>query len=75
MNLVEAGAGTGKTYTIEHLVVDLLLRTDASLEEILVVTFTEKATTELRRRIRRLIALPPDRSGRPNQLADLRRSC
>ncbi len=53
--VIEASAGTGKTYTIEHLVVDLLLRTEARLEEILVVTFTEKATAELRRRIRALI--------------------
>lgn len=50
--VIEASAGTGKTFTIEHLVVDRLLRTDATLEEILVVTFTEKATTELRSRIR-----------------------
>ncbi len=54
-SVIEASAGTGKTYTIEHLVVDRLLGTDASLEEILVVTFTEKATSELRKRIRTLI--------------------
>lgn len=53
--VIEASAGTGKTYTLEHLVVDRLLRTDATLEELLVVTFTDKATTELRARIRRLI--------------------
>ena len=53
--VVEASAGTGKTYTIEHLVVDRLLRAGATLEELLVVTFTDKATTELRARIRALI--------------------
>ncbi len=53
--VIEASAGTGKTYTLEHLVVDRLLRTDLTLDRILVVTFTEKATGELRARIRLLI--------------------
>lgn len=53
--VVEASAGTGKTYLIEHRVVDLLLSTDTLIEQILVVTFTEKATAELRFRVRRLI--------------------
>lgn len=53
--VIEASAGTGKTYLIEHLVLDLLLTTTCSLEEILVVTFTEKATAELRGRIRTLL--------------------
>jgi exodeoxyribonuclease V beta subunit len=51
--VVEASAGTGKTYILEHLVVDLLLRRDARLDQILVVTFTEKATAELGDRVRR----------------------
>ena len=53
--VIEASAGTGKTYTLEHLVVDILLTTSAKLENILVVTFTDKATGELKRRIRALI--------------------
>ncbi len=54
--LIAASAGTGKTYTLEHLVVDLLLgEEDIELEQILVVTFTEKATSELKVRVRRLI--------------------
>jgi exodeoxyribonuclease V beta subunit len=53
--VVEASAGTGKTYLLEHLVVDRVLRGDARLEEILVVTFTEKATFELVRRLRALL--------------------
>jgi exodeoxyribonuclease V beta subunit len=54
--VIEAHAGTGKTYTIEHLVVDLLLSKEAYLiEEILIVTFTDKAARELRERIRALI--------------------
>jgi exodeoxyribonuclease V beta subunit len=51
--LIEASAGTGKTYTIENLVVRLLKETpDLDLENILLVTFTEKATGELKQRIR-----------------------
>ena len=62
--VVEASAGTGKTYVLEHLVIDLLLRRQAELEQILVVTFTEKATAELVQRVRQKIAqlahLTPD---------------
>ncbi len=50
--VVEASAGTGKTFVLEHLVVDLLLSQGAKLDEILVVTFTEKATAELTTRVR-----------------------
>jgi exodeoxyribonuclease V beta subunit len=49
---LEASAGTGKTFTIEHLVVRLLLETDFTLEQILIVTFTRAATRELKVRIR-----------------------
>jgi exodeoxyribonuclease V beta subunit len=54
--VVEASAGTGKTHLIEHLVVDRLIRGDARIDEILVVTFTDRAAAELRRRIRALLA-------------------
>ena len=51
--IIEASAGTGKTYTIENLVIRLLKeRKDIELEKILLVTFTEKATSELKFRIR-----------------------
>ena len=69
--VIEASAGTGKTYTIEHLAVDLLLTTDADIENILVVTFTEKATAELvsrvRQKLRELVELRVDKAnGRPD---------
>jgi len=50
--LVEASAGTGKTYAMTTLLVRLVAQYDYSLDQILVVTFTEAATAELRRRIR-----------------------
>jgi hypothetical protein len=53
--IIEASAGTGKTYAIEHLILELLRTTARTIEEILVVTFTDKATAELRARIRAAI--------------------
>lgn len=54
--IIEASAGTGKTYTIEHLVVDLLLKNpQLRIPQILIVTFTERATFELGARIRQLL--------------------
>lgn len=50
--VIEASAGTGKTFTLEHLVVELVLAGDVPLDRVLVVTFTEKATNELRVRVR-----------------------
>ena len=50
--MLEASAGTGKTFAIEHLLVEILLRRDIGLDQILCVTFTEKAAAELRARIR-----------------------
>ncbi|KFK92393.1 MULTISPECIES: exodeoxyribonuclease V subunit beta [unclassified Serratia (in: enterobacteria)] len=58
--LIEASAGTGKTFTIGVLYLRLLLglgqaaafHRPLTVEEILVVTFTEAATEELRGRIR-----------------------
>jgi exodeoxyribonuclease V beta subunit len=55
--VIEASAGTGKTHTIEHLVVNLLKNGKVnSLDEILVVTFTEKAAAELRDRVSKKIS-------------------
>ncbi len=51
-NNVEASAGTGKTYNITTLYLRLLLESGLKVEQILVVTFTEAATAELRQRIR-----------------------
>ena len=51
-NLIEASAGTGKTYTIEGLFVRLILEKQLLVDQILVVTFTNAATEELKDRIR-----------------------
>jgi exodeoxyribonuclease V beta subunit len=75
---IEASAGTGKTYTIEHLVLRLLMeRPDLQLEEILLVTYTEKAAGELKARIRLKIetalageAIPPAQSRKLGAVLD-----
>ena len=54
--LIEASAGTGKTYTLTGLFVRLLLEKGLTVDQILVVTFTDAATEELRDRIRRRLA-------------------
>ena len=55
MALIEASAGTGKTYTLANLYLRYLLEKAYTPEQILVVTFTEAATQELRDRIRQSI--------------------
>src|SRR5208282_4534230 len=50
--LVMAGAGTGKTHTLVARCLDCLCRERATLDEILVVTFTEAAATEMKQRLR-----------------------
>ncbi len=50
-NLIEASAGTGKTYTITGLFIRLIVEKNISPEKILVVTFTRAAVDELRDRL------------------------
>jgi ATP-dependent helicase/nuclease subunit A len=50
--LVMAGAGTGKTHTLVERCLDLIRAEKVSLDEILIVTFTEMAAMEMRGRLR-----------------------
>src|SRR5207245_9011350 len=54
--VIEASAGTGKTTTISAIVLRLLEEQRIPIEQILVATYTELATAELRGRIRETIA-------------------
>ena len=54
--VVTAGAGTGKTSLIIERVLYQLLAAGRSLEQIAVITFTEKAAAELRDRLEEAIA-------------------
>ena len=51
-NLIEASAGTGKTWTIAALFLRLVLLEHMAVDKILVVTFTNAATAELKTRLR-----------------------
>jgi len=55
-SLIEASAGTGKTFTIAGLFLRLILEKDLSVRQILVVTYTTAATEELRHRVRQTLA-------------------
>ncbi|MEO9079579.1 MAG: exodeoxyribonuclease V subunit beta [Rhodanobacter sp.] len=51
--LIEASAGTGKTWNIGVIYLRLLLERGLTVEQILVTTFTDAAAQELRERLRR----------------------
>lgn len=53
--LIEASAGTGKTYNITRLYLRLLLESKLGVDRILVMTFTKAATEELRGRLATLL--------------------
>lgn len=50
-HLIEASAGTGKTFNITRIYLRLLLEKQLTVEQILVMTFTKDATEEIRGRI------------------------
>jgi exodeoxyribonuclease V beta subunit len=52
LNVIEASAGTGKTWTIAGLYLRLVVERGLDVERILTVSFTKAATAELRERIR-----------------------
>ncbi len=55
VSLIEASAGTGKTYNIQNLFVRMIMEKNFPVESILVVTFTDAATRELKARIRSIL--------------------
>lgn len=76
--VLEASAGTGKTFTIAGLVTRYLASGAATVEEVLVVTFGRAASQELRARVRerlvaaeRLLGAPdPDAAAAPSDPVD-----
>ncbi len=73
VQLIEAGAGTGKTFNIAGLFLRLIVEKGFTVDEILVVTYTKAATEELKRRIRqRLISAKTAlNTGEYDQLIDV----
>ncbi|MFN2557825.1 MAG: UvrD-helicase domain-containing protein [Nitriliruptorales bacterium] len=75
VTMLEASAGTGKTYTIAGLVTRWVAETRLRLPNLLVVTFTRAATAELRDRVRRHLVAAADhleaaQEGRAADIAD-----
>ncbi len=50
--MLEASAGTGKTFTLAALVTRYVAEGGATLDEMLLITFGRAATQELRERVR-----------------------
>ncbi|HDS0951169.1 TPA: exodeoxyribonuclease V subunit beta [Stenotrophomonas maltophilia] len=75
IGLIEASAGTGKTFTLATLFTRLVVEHGLRIGQILAVTFTDAATQELRKRIRerlalaaRLVDLAPEEGEAPDAL-------
>ena len=52
ITVLEASAGTGKTFALAGLVTRYLAETDMTLGEMLLITFNRAASRELRERVR-----------------------
>lgn len=55
VTLIEASAGTGKTYTLCRIILRLIISEGIPIDRILAITFTQAATEELISRIRELL--------------------
>jgi exodeoxyribonuclease V beta subunit len=55
VNLIEASAGTGKTHALAGLYLRFLIEEGLAARQLLVITYTNAATAELKRRIRQMI--------------------
>ena len=49
---LDASAGTGKTFTLENFIARLITESGINVNQILVMTFTEKAAGEIKSRVR-----------------------
>jgi len=56
LTLLEAGAGTGKTYSLVRVIARHLVENDLSIDQILTVTFTRAATAEIKGRLHELLS-------------------
>ena len=70
--VLEASAGTGKTFALAGLVTRYLAQTDATLDEMLLITFNRAASRELRERVRdQIVAAVAALDGRAAPASDL----
>ena len=54
-NLIEASAGTGKTYSVALLAIRFIVEKEVPLQQLLMVTFTKAAVAELEARVRHFV--------------------
>jgi exodeoxyribonuclease V beta subunit len=73
--VIEASAGTGKTYSLIEMVMRLITEQGMSLEQILLVTYTDQATGELKSRIRARIVEALSEVGCDSELRDHLEQC
>ena len=69
--LIEASAGTGKTYTIGLIVIRLLLEKLLPIQKIVLITFTEAATADLKKKTAEKIMEALDRWKKDDNNDDL----
>lgn len=65
LHLIEASAGTGKTFSIQTLYLRLVVEKGIPVQQILVLTFTKAAAHELRDRLRKILERARDFLMRP----------
>ena len=70
--LIEASAGTGKTYALTTLAARLVVEAEVPIDRLLVVTFTVAATGELRSRLRRTLLAARNATEAPTASANAR---
>src|ERR1700722_17825445 len=70
--VLEASAGTGKTFTLAGLVTRYIAEGVATLDQMLLITFSRAATQELRDRVRRQLVDAAAAEGQPDRRRRLR---
>jgi exodeoxyribonuclease V beta subunit len=68
--VLEASAGTGKTYAVAALATRFVAEAVAPLDELLVITFSRAATQELRDRVREMFVKAADALADPSSCGD-----
>ncbi|KJV06428.1 exodeoxyribonuclease V subunit beta [Methylocucumis oryzae] len=70
INLIEASAGTGKTFALTMLVLRLLVEQAIPIDQLLIVTFTKAATEELKDRVRKRLTEAKTQLSNPDYVSD-----
>jgi exodeoxyribonuclease V beta subunit len=68
-NLIEASAGTGKTYSVTMMALRLILEKEIPVNQILMVTFTEAAAAEMAERLVKFISIALEKA-KGNKISD-----